>query len=1216
MNRITTKTLLFLLIMFLSAASVFAQDDSVLYRIILIGDAGELKNEKNNVVDAVKKKFNLSNNKTTIVFLGDNIYPYGMPDEESTSYIEAKEIISYQASLGIQSNAKIVFIPGNHDWDKGRPDGLERIQREQHFVDSLNASNIQFLPKDGCPGPEEIVLNDDLVLVVMDSQWWLHPYDKPGISSDCDCKTKDEIQTKLEEIAYRNRDKIILFATHHPFRSYGIHGGHFTLKQHIFPFTDANPSLYIPLPVIGSIYPIARGVFGNIQDIPHPAYREMIKSVEESLHEYPNVIHVAGHDHELQLIKDSSFYYIVSGAGAKESRVKEGSKSLFSSKSYGYTVLELQKDNFIHSTFYAVADSAASTELFAQTLLQLPPKETASTAAVAKTFPDSVYTNASAQYDKAGGLKRFLLGDNYRKEWNDSLNFKVFDINKEKGGLKILQRGGGHQTKSLRLEDKNGKQWALRSINKFPAEAIPEALRETFAKEIVQDQISAANPYAPLTIPVLADATGVPHANPVIVYVPDDPALGQYQKDFANTLCLFEEREPVPDKTKTYSTEKVILSLLEDNDDKVNQPAMLKARLLDILIADWDRHEDQWRWADEKSGKGKVYYPVPRDRDQAFFVNEGFISRSASKPWLLPYIQGFRENIPNVNGLAFSARYFDRFFLNEIDEAAWKKITETFVASLSDEILQEAVNKFPTKIYASSGEQTFKTLQARKNVLVNEALKYYRFISKAVDVRGTSKNEYFKVSGANDGKLHVIVYKISKEGDTSKVIYNRIFDPSVTKEVRLYGMESKDVFDIVGTEKSPIKIRMIGGKGKDEFNVQNDTRRSKNIIYDLITEENKLPANDLARLKTSADPAVNKYDYRAFHYNRTAPVFGGGYNPDDGILAGIGFSYTGYAFRKNPAVTHRLFASHSFRTKAFTVDYKGNFHEAVGKANFLINANIKSPANLYFFGFGNESLYNQTGPKNNILFYRTRFDLYQLQTLLEKNLTKSVSLTGGFTFQHFNMDADDNDKRIITSYPAGIDSATLYKSKSYGGLQAAITIDTRNNKLLPTRGLYWTNELNANKGFGKNSKDYLQFTSDLTLLTSFNIPASFVIATRIGGGVSTSDAEFFQALTLGNKNYLRGYRTDRFAGTARLYGNLELRMKLFDFQSYIFPGTVGLVAFNDIGRVWYKKENSDVWHYGYGGGIYFSPANLLLITATVGASKESVLPNFTVGFRF
>lgn len=1216
MKRTITKALLCLIIILFSFAKSMAQEDSVVYRVILIGDAGELTNEKNNVVDAVKKKFDLNNNKTTIIYLGDNIYPKGMPDEESKDYNNSKNIITYQASLGLQSSAKVIFIPGNHDWDQGRPDGWERVQREQRFIDSLNRSNIQFLPKDGCPGPEEISLNDQLVLIVMDSQWWLHPYSKPGISSDCDCKTKDEVLAKIEELVYRNRNKIILFATHHPFRSYGIHGGYFTLKQHVFPFIDFNKSLYIPLPIIGSVYPIARGAFGNIQDIPHPVYKQMISSVESSLHQYPNVIHVAGHDHELQLIKDSSYYYIVSGAGAKESRVKQGSKSLFSSKNYGYTVLELRKDNTIYAAFYAVADSALSEQLYTSSLMQVTQQKHEPVSNAKINFPDSVYINASSQYDKASGLKRLLLGNNYRKEWNDSLNFKVFDISAEKGGLKILQRGGGHQTKSLRLEDKNGKQWVLRSINKFPVGAIPEALRETFAKEIVQDQISAANPYAPLAIPPLASAAGVPHANPQIVYIPDDPAFGEYQKDFANTLCLFEEREPVADKTKTYSTDKAIASVLDDNDNKIDQQAVLKARLLDILIADWDRHEDQWRWVDEKSGKEKLYYPIPRDRDQAFFVNEGLIARAASRPWLMPYIQGFRKNIPNVKGLAFEERFFDRFFMNELDEASFKKITEELVASLPDSVLQNAVNKFPSKIYESVGERTFKTLRSRRDVLVEEALKYYRFISKTVDITGTSKNEYFNVSGSTDGKLNVTVYKISKDTDTSKIMYQRIFDPNITKEVRLYGMDSKDVFNISGTENSSIKIRMIGGKGKDEFHVQNNTSRSHNIIYDLNSEENKLPAANLARIKTSNDPEVNKYDYHGFHYNHLAPLIGGSYNPDDGILLGLGINYIGYSFRKNPAVTHRIFLSHSFVTKAFTLDYKGAFKEALGKSDLLINANIKSPANLNFFGFGNDSYYNQEGSKNNISFYRTRFRLANAEALMQKQISKSFSINGGLAFQYFDINNYDNDDRVITTYPYGIDSTTLYHAKVYGGINISAKIDTRNSQLLPTRGLYWTNELRAVKGLNNFSKDYVQLTSDLSLLTSFNMPASFVIATRIGGGISTSDVEFFQSLTLGNKNYLRGYRNDRFAGTATLYGNLELRIKLFDFQSYIVPGSVGLTVFNDIGRVWYKNENSNTWHYGYGGGIYFSPANLLLITASVGISKESVLPNFTIGFRF
>jgi hypothetical protein len=123
----------------------------------------------------------------------------------------------------------------------------------------------------------------------------------------------------------------------------------------------------------------------------------------------------------------------------------------------------------------------------------------------------------------------------------------------------------------------------------FPAEAIPEALRQTFAKEIVQDQISAANPYAPLAIPVLADATGVPHASPVMVFVPDDPALGQYQKDFANTLCLFEEREPVPPKTKTYSTDKAIEAVLDDVDVRVARTEERNAVVTRGIV---DGHDD------------------------------------------------------------------------------------------------------------------------------------------------------------------------------------------------------------------------------------------------------------------------------------------------------------------------------------------------------------------------------------------------------------------------------------------------------------------------------------------------------------------------------------------------------------------------------------------------------------------------------------------------
>jgi len=82
------------------------------------------------------------------------------------------------------------------------------------------------------------------------------------------------------------------------------------------------------------------------------------------------------------------------------------------------------------------------------------------------------------------------------------------------------------------------------------------------------------------------------------------------------------------------------------------------------------------------------------------------------------------------------------------------------------------------------------------------------------------------------------------------------------------------------------------------------------------------------------------------------------------------------------------------------------------------------------------------------------------------------------------------------------------------------------------------------------------------------------------------------------------------------YHNIELRVKLFDFTSYLLPGTVGLTLFNDFGRVWAPGESSAAWHDGYGAGIYIRPAQLALIQIQAGHSPEGWQPYITLGFRF
>ena len=129
-------------------------------------------------------------------------------------------------------------------------------------------------------------------------------------------------------------------------------------------------------------------------------------------------------------------------------------------------------------------------------------------------------------------------------------------------------------------------------------------------------------------MPVFADALNVPHSDPKVVYIAPDNKLGIYSRDFANTISLFEEREPVG---KSLSTLKMADKLKDDNDNRVDQQAFLKARLLDMFLGDWDRHGDQWRWIDEDKGKVKRINPCPVTGTRYFMLTRAF-SRHCRAP--------------------------------------------------------------------------------------------------------------------------------------------------------------------------------------------------------------------------------------------------------------------------------------------------------------------------------------------------------------------------------------------------------------------------------------------------------------------------------------------------------------------------------------------------------------------------------------------------------
>jgi hypothetical protein len=1207
--------LLIIVLLLFTRINSFGQGDTIQARIVLIGDAGSLQNGRHPVVSAVKKNVKLDS-LTTILFLGDNLYTWGLPDDAFSNYIVSKSILDSQAAIAANTSAKVYFMPGNHDWAREGPDGWAAIIRQENYIDQLGHKNVQYYPKGGCPGPVEIPLTKDIVLVIFDSQWWLHEYDKPGIESDCDCKTEDEVLNRLEDIVNRNSKKLILFACHHPFKSFGPHGGYFTWKQHIFPLTEVKPNLYIPLPIIGSIYPITRSVFGTPQDLHHPVYANMIRDLSTVLKQHSNVIFISGHDHDLQLIKDSSYYYIVSGAGTNKTRVSKNKKELFGAAENGFATLEVSKNKNVRVDFYIVkGDSvrkAYDSSLINFSKLPEDKKDTIKKSAIVVPFKDSIVVAIDTTYNEARSLHRFVLGNNYRKEWATPVDLKVFNINKQNGGFKIKSLGGGRQTLSLQLEDKKGNEWALRTINKNPEKAIPVAFRGTIASDMVQDVISAQHPYAPMVIPDLAKAINIVEATPTYYFVPDDTAFGIYREKFANTICLLERREPTPDNSDTKSTQTVITHLLEDNDDRIDQQEVLRARLLDMYIGDWDRHYNQWRWGTADTGKGKIYYAIPRDRDMAFFYSNGLLIKLVSQQ-LLPFLRGFKKNIPAVNWLNWSARDFDRIFLNRLDKNVWKETVADFQKDITDSVIKNAVKKFPPPIYTLDSARITKKLISRRTAIGKDALKYYSFLSKRVNVVGSNKKEYFKVSGDGD-KLNVKVYKRKRDLDSVSLMYNRTFDPHDTKEIRLYGLNDDDFFDIDSNAHSKILVRIIGGKGNDTFNINGHVH---NDIYDLNTKENYIIHHNYSKIKTSSNPHVNDYNYTYFKYNTYRfPRLELGYNPDDKLMVGLGFAMHTYGFRKDPYATQQKISTlYALNDGAYQIKYFGEFNELIGKNDIVVNAEYFNPVLNNFFGLGNETIKD---PTKSLDYYRVRYKYSEVNVQLRNRFNPILSVMLGPTVAHYwNRYADNENKILGKPSLIGLDSADVYSNKTYAGATLSILVNNLDNVLLPTRGIDWNTEFTALGGLSQTSRPFTKLTSDMAVHAALSDPAKVVAVLRLGGGhIFSKHYEYFQALNIGENNFLRGFRKDRFSGNSLAYGSFELRVKLFDVKSYVMPGSFGIIGFDDVGRVWMENENSKKWHNAYGTGLYFTPYEYVLVSATVAFSKEENLFNFSIGTKF
>lgn len=311
--------------------------------VFLIGDAGKPK-EDDRVLAALTREAASAVN-ATIVFLGDNLYDHGLPDSTNRDRPIYEQRLRWQMATGLAGGVPTYFIPGNHDWEKGRATGWAAIRRQEAFIAAEGRGVVTLVPSGGCPGPVVLEIAGDFRLIALDTQWWLQGDRKPTV--ECRPGSEQEVVDSLARALDVPAGTDAVVVLHHPLRSHGPHGGHFPVEDHIFPLRNLVSWLYLPLPIIGSLYPIARMNGISDQDFSGARNEHMRQRLGEAFAARPPRVIASGHEHTLQVLGDSTLpTHLVSGSGydGHVERVAWGDDSRYAASTAGFMRLDRLAD--------------------------------------------------------------------------------------------------------------------------------------------------------------------------------------------------------------------------------------------------------------------------------------------------------------------------------------------------------------------------------------------------------------------------------------------------------------------------------------------------------------------------------------------------------------------------------------------------------------------------------------------------------------------------------------------------------------------------------------------------------------------------------------------------------------------------------------------------------------------------------------------------------
>lgn len=818
----------------------------------------------------------------------------------------------------------------------------------------------------------------------------------------------------------------------------------------------------------------------------------------------------------------------------------------------------------------------------------------------------TVEVTAGAHY-KAGGLHRFFLGNDYRDLWTTPIRVEVLDLSAYAGGLRPAFRVGGQETKGLAFKGADGRDYTFRGVDKDPAAILPPDLQGTIAERFVQDQIASAHPAGPVIVGPLLEAAGVLHVTPRLVVMPDDPALGEFRPVFTGLLGLIEEYPQPAGKdhpgfagsSEIISGTEMLKRLRESPRTRVDARAFLRARLMDLFIGDWDRHLKQWRWA-RIPGQAR-WQPIPEDRDQTFSRFEGLVLAMARPRQ--PRFVDFGPEYPNLVGLTFNGWDQDRRLLAELEKPVWDETAADLKARLTDAVIDEAARRMPEEYYRRDGARLAHALKARRDSLPAEAGRFYRLLAREACIEGTDEPELVSIQYLPGGEVEVALAAAAQD---AAPFFRRRFHAAETHEVRIDLRGGNDRVTVTGGRAGAIVVRVVGGGGED-------------VLDDSAAGRTRFSDSAGVRLVPGPGTHLDRREYVPPPPNKNAPwipprdwgrrtltqaLVGG--NPDIGVFLGLQLDTTAYGFRQDPYASRQTIrAGYATTARSGRIDYDGEFRRSNSSLYTSLFARASGIEILRFYGFGNER--PSAGPDSS---FKVKQDQFVLEPSVGVFLTPRLTFSLGPRVKYARTDLAPG--RFITAVqPYGVD--TFGEAGVGGGLR----FDSRDHAAAATHGLlfdtagsFYPAMWDVKRAFGEVHGDAA------TYLSASSAPLQPTLALRAGGKRVWGDYPFHEAAFIGGGSTVRGFRAQRFAGDAALYGNAELRLALARVF-VILPAELGVFGLADAGRVYLAGETSDKWHTAAGGGIWLSFLNRdATFTIAAARSQERTGLYVRAGFVF